>query len=161
MNKYMLSDIAKFINGELYGNDMIVSNFSIDSRTIRKDDMFICIKGKKYDGHDFISHCIKKASCLITSKEITDINNLYLSSNKLKLISLNSDVSWIDTGTYGSLIKASKYFEDFENKTGKKAACVEEIAFEMGYINQSQLRMLADSMQNSEYGKYLLNITPK
>ena len=74
MNKYMLSDIAKFINGELYGNDMIVSNFSIDSRTIRKDDVFICIKGKKYDGHDFISHCIKKASCLITSKEITDIN---------------------------------------------------------------------------------------
>lgn len=113
----------------------------------------------------YTNDVIKYAKQLIPSrrgeKEITDINNLYLSSNKLKLISLNSDVSWIDTGTYGSLIKASKYFEDFENKTGKKAACVEEIAFEMGYINQSQLRMLADSMQNSEYGKYLLNITPK
>ena len=74
MSKYSLSDIAQFINGELHGKDLLVSNFSIDSRTIRKGDVFICIKGKKYDGHNFIKDCIKKASCLITSKEIRDIN---------------------------------------------------------------------------------------
>ncbi len=74
MSKYNLSDIAQFINGELHGKDLIVSNFSIDSRTIRKDDVFICIKGKKYDGHNFIKDIIKNASCLITSKEIRDIN---------------------------------------------------------------------------------------
>ena len=74
MSKYSLSDIAQFINGELHGKDLLVSNFSIDSRTIRKDDVFICIKGEKYDGHNFIKDCIKKASCLITSKEIRDIN---------------------------------------------------------------------------------------
>ena len=74
MNKYKLSDIAKSVNGELYGNDIIVSNFSIDSRTIKKDDVFICIIGKKYDGHNFISDCADKASCLIISKEIIDKN---------------------------------------------------------------------------------------
>tara|TARA_B100001248_G_scaffold33046_1_gene21256 strand:- start:229 stop:1608 length:1380 start_codon:yes stop_codon:yes gene_type:complete len=74
MNKYKLSDIAKSVNGELYGNDITVSNFSIDSRTIKKDDVFICIIGKKYDGHNFISDCADKASCLIISKEIIDKN---------------------------------------------------------------------------------------
>ncbi len=74
MNKYKLSDISKFIGGELRGKDMTISNFSIDSRTLQKDDVFICIKGQKYDGHDFIYDCMKKASCLITSKEITDID---------------------------------------------------------------------------------------
>ena len=74
MNKYKLSDIAKFVNGELSGNDTTVSNFSIDSRTIKKDDVFICLIGKKYDGHNFISDCADKASCLIISKEIIDKN---------------------------------------------------------------------------------------
>ena len=74
MNKYNVSDIARFINGELHGKDVAVSNFSIDSRKIRKDDVFICIKGEKYDGHNFIKDCMKKASCLIISKEIRDIN---------------------------------------------------------------------------------------
>ena len=71
---YNLSEIAEFINGKLYGNDKIVSNFSIDSRTINKEDVFFCIKGEKYDGHDFINDSLKKASCIVTNKEIKDIN---------------------------------------------------------------------------------------
>ena len=94
-------------------------------------------------------------------KEITDVNNFYLSLNKLRLQVLDSSISWIDTGTYSSLIKASKYFEDYEKKTGKKAACIEEIAHEMGYIDISQLNRIANSMHNSEYGNYLLNLTLK
>ena len=91
-------------------------------------------------------------------KEITDINNCYLSNKKLKLKLLKDSTSWIDTGTYSSLIKASKYFEDFEKKTKRKAACIEEIAYKLGYINSSQLKKIADSMQNSDYGKYLKKI---
>ena len=94
-------------------------------------------------------------------KEITDINNIYLSLNKLKLQVLNSDISWVDTGTYSSLIKASKYFENYENETGKKVACIEEIAFNLGYINEKQLLFIANSMCNSEYGKYLKNLIQK
>ena len=91
-------------------------------------------------------------------KEITDINNTYLRQNKLKLNLLNRNTSWIDTGTYGSLIKASKFFEEFENKTSKKVACIEEIALNMKYIDKSQLKVIAMSMINSDYGKYLLNL---
>ena len=90
-------------------------------------------------------------------KEITDINNHYLTQKKLKLNILNPCISWIDTGTYSSLIKASKYFEEYEKKTKTKAACIEEIAFKMGYINKAKLQEIAQSMTNSDYGKYLLN----
>ena len=91
-------------------------------------------------------------------KEITDVNNFYLSLNKLRLQVLDSSISWIDTGTYSSLIKASKYFEDYEKKTGKKAACIEEIALNMGYIDEQKLLKIGKSMETSEYGKYLLNL---
>ncbi len=93
--------------------------------------------------------------------EITDVNNFYLSKKRLKLVKLDSDISWIDTGTYDSLIQASKYFQDYENSTFKKVACIEEIALNLGYIDSKQLRILADSMKNSNYGKYLLKILSK
>ena len=74
MKKYSLSKIAEHLNGKLFGKDQLVSNFSIDSRTIKKDDVFICIKGKVYDGHDFIQDVIQNSSCIITSKNIENIN---------------------------------------------------------------------------------------
>ena len=94
-------------------------------------------------------------------KEITDINNYFLLNNRLKLNILESSTSWIDTGTYSSLLNASKYFENYEIKTGKKAACIEEIAYKMGYIDTGKLNKIANSMHNSEYGNYLLNLTLK
>lgn len=90
--------------------------------------------------------------------EITDINNFYLSKNKLKLNLLDDDIAWIDTGTYGSLIKASKYFEEFEKNSGKKSSCIEEIAYRRGFINKLQLIKIAESMKSSDYGKYLKSI---
>tara|TARA_B100001175_G_scaffold288076_1_gene270966 strand:+ start:635 stop:1507 length:873 start_codon:yes stop_codon:yes gene_type:complete len=91
-------------------------------------------------------------------KEITDINNYYLHARKLKLNFLDDETSWIDTGTYSSLIRASKFFEDYEINNRKKVSCIEEIAFKMGYINKNQLKEIATSMENSDYGQYLLNI---
>lgn len=119
------------------------------------------VSGLYFYTNDVIKYAKKLKPSKRGEKEITDINNHYLSSKKLKLIFLESSISWIDTGTYSSLIQASKYFEDYENKTGKKAACIEEIAFNMGYINQKQLKKIAKSMHNSDYGKYLLNLTLK
>ena len=117
------------------------------------------VSGLYFYTNDVVKYAKKLKPSKRGEKEITDINNFYLSKKKLKLILLDDNISWIDTGTYSSLIKASKYFEDYEKKTGKKAACVEEIAYEMGYINLSQLRILADFMQNSDYGNYLQNLT--
>ena len=117
----------------------------------------IIVSGLYFYTNDVVKFAKKLKPSERGEKEITDINNIYLSSKKLKLIRLKSNISWIDTGTYSSLIKASKYFENYEIKTGKKAACIEEIAYKMGYIDRLQLQIIAKSMINSEYGKYLLN----
>ena len=125
----------------------------------KKPKSNIIVSGLYFYTNDVVKFAKKLKPSKRGEKEITDINNIYLSSKKLKLVRLKSNISWIDTGTYSSLIKASKYFENFEIKTGKKVACIEEIAFEMKYISKKQLKVIAMSMINSDYGKYLLNLT--
>ena len=90
--------------------------------------------------------------------EITDVNNHFLKKNKLKLINLDTKISWIDTGTYKSLSDATNFFHQIEKNSNKKVACIEEVAFKKGFINQQNLRKIAKKMENSDYGKYLLKI---
>ncbi len=116
------------------------------------------VSGLYFYTNDVIKYAKKLKPSKRGEKEITDINNIYLTKKKLKLNLLDSSISWIDTGTYSSLIKASKYFEDIEKKTSKKVACIEEIAYDMKFINKKQLKGIAMSMINSDYGKYLLNL---
>ena len=89
--------------------------------------------------------------------EITDINNIYINKNKLRLIKLEKDISWIDTGTYDSMLKASNFFQELEKKTEEKYACIEHMAFQLSYIDEKQFLKLARLMSNSSYGKYLLD----
>lgn len=121
----------------------------------------IIVSGLYFYTNDVIKYAEMLKPSQRGEKEITDINNIYLSTKKLSLTKLDSTIAWIDTGTFSSLIQASKYFEDYEFKTGKKAACIEEIAYNMGYIDNQQLLKIAMSMNNSEYGKYLLNLIKK
>ena len=81
------------------------------------------VSGLYFYTNDVIKYAKKLKPSKRGEKEITDINNFYLSSKKLKLILLNDNISWIDTGTYSSLIKASKYFEDYERKQEKNSMC--------------------------------------
>ena len=118
----------------------------------------IIVSGLYFYTNDVIKYAKQLEPSYRGEKEITDINNYYLKLKKLKLNLLDPMVSWIDTGTYSSLIQASKYFENFEKKSGQKAGCIEEIAFNMGYINKQQLEKIANSMHNSDYGKYLLRL---
>ena len=89
--------------------------------------------------------------------EITDINNIFLKMGKLKLIELDKNISWLDTGTYDSLLEASKYFQDIEIMSGKKIACIEKIALKNNLIDIDNYLKIARSMSKSNYGKYLLN----
>jgi len=89
--------------------------------------------------------------------EITDVNSFYLEQKKLKMIDLSNNINWVDTGTYKSLIDASNYFQNHEQKSRKKIACIEELVYKMGYINKEQLIALANEMKSSEYGKYILS----
>ena len=74
------------------------------------------------------------------------------------MINLDTKISWIDTGTYKSLSDATNFFHKIEKNTNKKVACIEEVAFKKGFINQQNLRKIAKQMENSDYGKYLLKI---
>ena len=87
--------------------------------------------------------------------EITDINNIFLKKKQLKLVKLDQNISWIDTGTYDSMLYASNFFQNLEKNTSNKYACVEGIVYELGYINKNLLEGLIKSMSKSSYGKYL------
>lgn len=90
--------------------------------------------------------------------EITSINQLYLQENRLKIELLGRGYAWLDTGTHENLLEASNFIEIIEKRQGLKIACLEEIAYKMGYIHKSQLLKLAQEMQKNQYGQYLLRI---
>jgi glucose-1-phosphate thymidylyltransferase len=90
--------------------------------------------------------------------EITDLNCLYLIENRLKVKLLGRGMAWLDTGTHESLLQASNYIYTIEQRQGLKVACLEEIAYKMGYINRSQLLKLADELNKNQYGEYLVNL---
>jgi len=90
--------------------------------------------------------------------EITDVNRVYMEIGDLYVEKLGRGFAWLDTGTHESLLDASKYIETLEKRQGLKIACVEEIAYRMGYIDAEQLLRLAKPMEKNEYGKYLVSI---
>ena len=85
---------------------------------------------------------------------------LFLKNNKLNVEILDSGYTWLDTGTPDSLLEASNFIQAIEKRKGKKEACIEEIAYSMGYINFVQLKTMAQALEASEYGQYLLNLKP-
>jgi glucose-1-phosphate thymidylyltransferase len=87
--------------------------------------------------------------------EITDLNNVYLSRRLLKIERLGRGFAWFDTGTHDSLLEASEFVRTIELRQGLKIACVEEVAYRMGYISVDQLLSLAGQLGSSGYGSYL------
>ena len=90
--------------------------------------------------------------------EITDINKIYLQEKNLKIVPLGRGYAWLDTGTHATLMQASNFIETIQNRQGLKVACIEEIAYNRGYIDDEQLERLAQPLITSEYGKYLMDI---
>ncbi|PMB14927.1 glucose-1-phosphate thymidylyltransferase RfbA [Fischerella thermalis] len=90
--------------------------------------------------------------------EITEVNQVYLNRGQLRVELLGRGYAWLDTGTHESLHQASNFIQTLEERQGLKIACIEEIAYNQGYIDLSQLSRLAESMAKSSYGRYLLTI---
>ncbi|GAF64999.1 N-acetylmuramoyl-L-alanine amidase [Bacillus sp. TS-2] len=90
--------------------------------------------------------------------EISEINQIYLKRNKLNVQLLGRGFTWLDTGTHESLLEASLFIETVEKRQNLKIACLEEVAFRKGFIKEAQLAVLAEKVNNNEYGKYLLSI---
>lgn len=90
--------------------------------------------------------------------EITDVNKEYLQKGKLKVAILDRGTAWLDTGTFTSLMQAAQYVQVIEERQGLKIGCIEEVAYRMGYINETQLHALAQPLLKSGYGNYLQSI---
>jgi len=103
---------------------------------------------------------VKKAAEVVPSDrgelEITTVNQMYLEEGRLSVEVMGRGYAWLDTGTHESLLEASTFIETIENRQGLKVACIEEIAFEQGYINKEQLIELAQPLVKNQYGQYLL-----
>ena len=90
--------------------------------------------------------------------EITDVNRVYLERGDLHVEVLGRGVAWLDTGTHASLLQAANFMQAIEERQGLKVACLEEVAYRMGYIDAAQVRETAKAMKNNEYGQYLLRL---
>ena len=90
--------------------------------------------------------------------EITTVNQEYLSRQQLKVLTLQRGFAWLDTGTHDSLAEASTFIEVIEKRQGLKVACLEEIAYNNGWIKREQLKHLAEPMCKNDYGRYLMQL---
>jgi len=103
---------------------------------------------------------VKKAAEIVPSDrgelEITTVNQMYLNEERLTVELMGRGFAWLDTGTHESLLEASTFIETVERRQGLKVACIEEIAFEKGYISKEKLIELAQPLSKNQYGQYLL-----
>ena len=103
---------------------------------------------------------VKKAAEVVPSDrgelEITEVNQMYLNEDRLSVQLMGRGYAWLDTGTHESLLEASTFIETIEKRQGLKIACIEEIAFDLGYITKEQLVELAQPLKKNQYGQYLL-----
>ncbi len=106
--------------------------------------------------------CVKYARNLKLSPrgeyEITDVNRAFMEDGKLQVIKLGRGIAWLDTGTHESMLEASNFIATIEKRQGLKVACIEEIAYRMGYIDREKLRGLVSKMAENSYRKYLENL---
>ncbi|MFV9972725.1 MAG: glucose-1-phosphate thymidylyltransferase RfbA [Francisella endosymbiont of Hyalomma asiaticum] len=88
--------------------------------------------------------------------EISTLNQMYLDEARLKVKTIGRGYAWLDTGTHESMLAASNFIQTIEDRQGLKVACLEEIAYEMGYISKEQLLKLAQPLKKNQYGQYLI-----
>jgi glucose-1-phosphate thymidylyltransferase len=93
--------------------------------------------------------------------EITDLNRVYLQAGTLRVERMGRGFAWLDTGTHDSLLQAGQFVQTVEARQGLKIACPEEVAYQMGYIDAAQLQRLAEPLQKSGYGQYLLGLVER
>jgi len=116
------------------------------------------VTGLYFYDNDVVRHATTVKPSWRNELEITDVNMMYLRARSLNVELMGRGYAWLDTGTFESLIDAGSFVQTLEKRQGMKIACLEEIAFRMGYITSEQLIALAKSLEKSGYGGYLLNL---
>ena len=128
---------------------------SIEEKPEKPKSSF-AVTGLYFYPNDVIKKALKVTPSNRGELEITSVNEMYLNEDRLKVQLLGRGYAWLDTGAHEDLLEASKFIETIEKRQGLKVACIEEIAFNMGYISKVKLQSLATEMSHNQYGKYLL-----
>jgi glucose-1-phosphate thymidylyltransferase len=128
---------------------------SIEEKPIKPKSNF-AVTGLYFYPNDVVDKALKVLPSNRGELEITSINQMYLNEQRLKVELMGRGYAWLDTGTHESLLEASTFIEIIERRQGLKVACIEEIAFEQGYIDKKQLNVLAQALSKNQYGQYLL-----
>ena len=152
---YRVNSPSRFGVVELDSNDKAVS---IEEKPKKPKSDFVVTGWYFYDKDSVnIAKNIKPSAR--GELEITDVNNEYLRRKQLSVVRMNRGFAWLDAGTHDALFKASQFIEVVENRQAIKIGCIEEVAFNRGYIDKRQLQNLAQKFkQGSEYGEYLKKI---
>jgi len=128
---------------------------SIEEKPIRPKSNY-AVTGLYFYPNDVINKVVDVMPSDRGELEITSINEMYLSEDRLEVEIMGRGYAWLDTGTHENLLEASTFIEIIERRQGLKVACIEEIAYDKGFINQEQLLSLAKALANNQYGQYLL-----
>lgn len=152
--------LAKKVNNpENFG--VVEFNKKNNFKIIEKPKKFLSnwiVSGLYFYTNDVIKYASKLKPSKRNELEITDLNNIYIEMNRLKILKLNNKIYWSDTGTKQSLIETSLFFYNYEKKYNKKINCIEVDALNKGLINKNQFYRLLKRVEGSDYGKYLSKI---
>ena len=130
---------------------------SIEEKPIRPKSNY-AVPGLYFFDHSVVEVAARLKPSARGELEITDVSRAYLYRGQLRVELLGRGFAWLDTGTHESLLQAANFVQTIEERQGLMIACVEEIAFRLGYINRDQLQSLAHGLKKTEYGRYLLHL---
>jgi glucose-1-phosphate thymidylyltransferase len=137
--------------------DSLNNAVSIEEKPINAKSNY-AVSGLYFYPNDVIEISKKQKPSNRGELEITDTNKYYLANERLTVEKMGRGFTWLDTGTFDSMLEASQFVYTLEKRQGMKISCVEEIAYRMGYISKDQLIEIGKSLSNNDYGKYLINI---
>jgi glucose-1-phosphate thymidylyltransferase len=130
---------------------------SIEEKPVRPLSNW-AITGLYFFDNEVLRHALEVGPSARGELEITDLQMRYLTAGKLHVERMGRGFAWLDTGTFGSLIDAASFVQTLEMRQGMKVACLEEIAFRLGFIDREQVLNLAKTFEKSGYGNYLLDV---
>ncbi len=150
---YRVNDPARYGVVEVDSRDIILS---IEEKP-KNPRTNIAVTGLYFYDNDVLDIAASIKPSARGELEITDVNNTYVARGKAKIQMLGRGMAWLDTGTFKTLLEANQFVQVLEHRQGTHIACIEEIAYRMGYINSEQLARLAAMYEKSEYGQYLFS----
>ncbi|HSO08570.1 MAG TPA: sugar phosphate nucleotidyltransferase, partial [Desulfoprunum sp.] len=151
---YMVSDPERYVVVEFDAANRVIG---IEEKPQRPKSKF-AVPGLYFYDNDVVAIAAQVRPSARGELEITDINNEYLRRGTLKVQPLGRGFCWLDTGTHESLQQAASYVQAVQERQGLKIACIEEIAYQLGYITLDQLLHLANDLMKNQYGRYITDV---